>query len=79
MKTQADPAYGAYVATKDDVAANVGNGFIFTGGTCTVIGADGVSCAFPAAFANVKIDLSITKVMSTGTTATTIIVFKAQP
>ena len=64
------------VATPSDDDTCIGVGFVFTGGDCAVVTAKGSTVVVPAAFGGFTFPQSITKVLQTGTTATTIIVFK---
>lgn len=51
-------------------------GFIFTGGTCTVVTERGRTVTVPEAFSGVLFPQAIDAVKATGTTATTVIVFR---
>lgn len=51
-------------------------GFIFSGGDCAVVTARGATRIIPAAFAGVLHPQAIRKVLATGTTATTILVYR---
>jgi hypothetical protein len=64
------------IVTPSDTNPNTGVGFIFTGGTCSVITQRGKTVTVPEAFAGVLFPVAIAKVLATGTTATSIIVFR---
>jgi hypothetical protein len=66
-----------YPATKSDTAPNAGCGLIFTGGDCAVITDTGNTRVLPEAlFAGIPVTCRISKVLSTGTTATDIWVYR---
>ncbi len=69
------PTSASIVTPSDSAPAN-GNGLIYSGGTCTVITDTGASVALPVDFALIVIPLQIKKVMATGTTATSVLVFR---
>lgn len=64
-----------FIATPSDTNPCNGVGFVFTGGDCAVVTDRGRTVVVPAAFAGIVFPQAIDKVMSTGTTATTVIVF----
>jgi hypothetical protein len=64
------------IVTPSNTDACIGVGFAFTGGDCAVVTAKGTTITIPAAFAGHIFPQAIIKVLTTGTTATTVIVFK---
>ena len=66
----------AKIVTPSDSAPANGNGLIYSGGTCTVVTDKGDTVTFPVDFALIVIPLQIKKVMATGTTATSVLVFR---
>jgi len=62
--------------TPSNTAPCNGVGFIFTGGDCAIETATGRTVIVPAAFAGVVFPQAITRVKATGTTATSVIVFR---
>jgi hypothetical protein len=64
------------LVTPSDSAVCNGVGFLFTGGDCAVVTDKGRTVVVPAAFAGVIFPQSISRVRSTGTTATSVIVFR---
>ena len=69
------PTNASIVTPSDSAPAN-GNGLIYSGGTCTVVTDKGDTVTFPVDFALIVIPLQIKKVMATGTTATSVLVFR---
>lgn len=63
------------VVTPSDTNPCNGVGLVFTGGDCAVVTARGRTVVIPAAFAGIVIPQAIVRVLSTGTTATAILVF----
>lgn len=64
------------IVTPSDTNPNTGVGFIFTGGDCCVVTDRGRTVVVPAAFAGVIFPQAIDQVKASGTTATTVIVFR---
>lgn len=64
------------IITPSDTNPCNGIGFIFAGGACTVVTERGRTVTIPEAFAGVLFPQSIDAVKATGTTATTVIVFR---
>lgn len=66
----------ATLVTPSNTADAFGTGLVYSGGTCAVITAMGATVNLPVDFAGIVIPLQIAKVLSTGTTATSVLVFK---
>ncbi len=66
----------AKIVTPSDTADNNGFGVVFSGGACAVQTDKGDTVVFPVDFALIVIPIQIRKVLSTGTTATSVLVFR---
>ena len=64
------------LVTPSDTQPCNGVGFVFTGGDCAIVTGKGNTAIIPAAFAGVVFPQAISKVLTTGTTATSVIVFR---
>lgn len=64
------------VVTPSDTAGCHAVGFVFSGGDCAVETARGRTVVVPSAFAGVVFPQAISKVKLTGTTASSVIVFR---
>jgi hypothetical protein len=64
------------IVTPSDTNLCNGVGFVFTGGDCAVVTDRGRTVVVPAAFAGIIFPQAIDQVRATGTTATSVIVFR---
>lgn len=64
------------IVTPSDANPCNGVGFVFTGGDCAVVTARGRTVVVPAAFAGIVHPQTIVRVLATGTTATSVLVYR---
>ena len=64
------------IVTPSDTEACNGVGFIFLGGACSIVTEKGSTVDLPVGLAGVVFPQSIQKVRATGTSATTVVVFR---
>lgn len=69
------PTRGAIVTPSDSALVNA-VGIVYSGGACTIKTTGGDTIALPTDFAGMVLPFQIAQVMSTGTTATSVLVFK---
>ncbi|HQT52419.1 MAG TPA: hypothetical protein PKX06_02925 [Phenylobacterium sp.] len=64
------------VVTPSDTDDANGCGFVYSGGACAIVTASGATVTMPEAFAGVIHPVQIRKVLLTGTTATSVAVYR---